>query len=181
METNKLQFTKLQTEIFDFLCNYSDREFNQSFIAKELKVSSTAVSKALILLKKNNLVSIKKTGKMNLNLIQLNREHSLVIHLKRAENLKKIYISGLVEHLEENFPGSTIILFGSYSKGEDVSKSDIDIAIIGKKEKHLDLSNFEKFLKKEIIINFYSEIKGLSKEMKESLSNGMVLSGSMEI
>lgn len=181
METKKLNFTKLQAEIFRFLCENSGREFNQSEIAKELQVSSTAVSKALILLKKKGIADIKKNGEMNLSLIKLNRDNVFAVQLKRVENLKSIYESGIVEELEENFPSSTIILFGSYSKGEDTIKSDIDIAIIGKKEKHIDLSKFEKILKKEIILNFYASMKGIDKELRESLCNGIVLSGSIEL
>jgi len=114
---------------------------------------------------------------MNLNLIQLNRENQKVIQLKRAENLKSLYESGILEELENQFLGSTIILFGSYSKGEDTITSDIDIAIIGRKEKEHDLSKFEKILKKEIVLNFYPSFKEIHKDLKDSLCNGIVLSG----
>ncbi len=54
-----------------------------------------------------------------------------VIDLKRVENLKMIYESGIVEELSERFLGGVIILFVSYSYGEDIVRSDIDIAVIG--------------------------------------------------
>ena len=181
MDTNKLKFTRLQAELFGFLCENVGRETNQSFLAKNLRVSSTAIAKALVYLEKNNLVSIKKDKLMNLNLIQLNRENSRVVYLKRVENLRAIYESGLIEYLEEAFLGSTLVLFGSYSKGEDTIKSDIDLAIIGCKEKKLSLSQFEEFLKKEVIINFYSSFKEINKELKESSCNGIVLSGGIEL
>lgn len=181
MDTNKLKFTKLQAEIFGFLCENIGNEINQSFLAKNLGVSSTAVAKALVYLEKNKIILVKRDKLMNLNIIQLNRENSQAVHLKRVENLKAIYESGIIESLEEDFPGSTIILFGSYSKGEDTIKSDIDLAVIGNKEKNLDLSKFEKVLKKEIIINFYHSFKEINKELKESLCNGVVLSGGIEL
>ena len=43
--------------------------------------------------------------------------------------------------------GSAIILFGSYSRGEDIASSDIDIAIIGAKKKESSFFQFEKRLK----------------------------------
>ena len=81
-------------------------------------------------------------------------DHVLFDTLKRVQNLKSIYESGILEELENNFIGATIILFGSYSKGEDTIKSDIDIAVIGRKEKEINLSEFESCFKKEIVINF---------------------------
>ncbi|MEK6882128.1 MAG: nucleotidyltransferase domain-containing protein, partial [Nanoarchaeota archaeon] len=107
--------------------------------------------------------------------------NSFAVQLKRVENLRAVYESGILEKLEETFPGSSIILFGSYSKGEDTYKSDIDLAIIGGKEKPIDLSSFENLLKKEIIINFYSSFKEIHKELKESLCNGIVLFGGIEL
>lgn len=181
MDTNKLKFTKLQSEIFDFLCENLGNETNQSLIAKELKVSSTAIAKSLGYMEKNKLIIVSKDKLMNLNIIQLNRENSRAMQLKRVVNLKAIYESGILEELEENFPGCAIILFGSYSKGEDTAKSDIDLAIIGGKEKQMDLSKFENLLKKEIIINFYSSFKEIHKQLRESLCNGIVLFGGIEL
>jgi len=181
MDTNKLKFTRLQSEIFRFLCENVGEEVNQSLIAKNLKVSSTAVAKALKYLEKEKIVLVKKDKLMNLNLIQLNRENSLGVQLKRVENLKAVYESGIVEKLEESFPGRTIILFGSYSKGEDTIKSDIDFAVIGAKEKQINLSKFEEILKREVIINFYPHFKEINKELRESLCNGIVISGGIEL
>ncbi|MFA6022740.1 MAG: nucleotidyltransferase domain-containing protein [Candidatus Pacearchaeota archaeon] len=181
METNKLKFTRLQAEIFGFLCENVGNEINQSLIAKKLGVSSTAVAKALVYIEKNKVITIKKNKLMNLNIIQLNRENYLAVQLKQVENLKAIYESGILEKLEQDFPGSTIILFGSYSKGEDTFKSDIDLAVIGEKEKQLNLSKFEEILKKEIIINFYPSFAKIHKELKENLCNGIVLYGGIEL
>jgi len=181
METNKLKFTKLQAQILSFLCENVGKELNQSLIAKELNVSSTAIAKALKYLEKEKIVLTNRNKLMNLNLIELNRENSLAVHLKRVNNLQAIYESNILKTLEENFPGSTIILFGSYAKGEDTIRSDIDLAIIGSKEKTLDLSIFEKSLKREIVINFYHSFKEINKELKESLFNGIVLYGGIEL
>jgi len=181
METKKLQFTKLQSEIFNFLSKNVGKEINQNLLAKELKCSPTAVAKSLKYLEKENLVLVKRNKIMNLNLIELNRENQNAVNLKRVENLKSIYESRIIEELEEKFPGGTIILFGSYSKGEDNFKSDIDLAIIGKKEKTIDLSNYEKYFNKEIILNFYASFKEIDTELKNNLCNGTVLSGGINL
>jgi len=91
-----------------------------------------------------------------------------------------LYDVGLPHFLFEEFPGSTIILFGSYSKGEDVFDSDIDIAIVGVKEKTLNLKKFEGFLKREINLNFYQSFKDIHKDLKNNLFNGIILSGRID-
>lgn len=51
--------------------------------------------------------------------------------------------------------GTTVILFGSYSRGDDTINSDIDIAIIGAKERTIKLTKYEKILERKIVINSY--------------------------
>lgn len=181
MDTYKLKFTKLQNEIFRLLCIKAGASLNQRRIAKLLKVSPTAVAKALPLLSKEGLVLLKKSKEMNLTSIQLNRDESKIIKFKMTENLKLLFESKLTEFLEEKFPGSAIILFGSYSKGEDTIKSDIDIAIIGSKEKKLDLIKFDKLLERTVYLHFYSSLKEIKKELKENILNGITLVGGVEL
>jgi len=161
---------------------------NQRGIARMLKVSPTAVGKSLPALEKEGLVKIEKSKTMNLMSIILNRDNPGTIEFKRIENLKLAYESGLVEFLEELFPGTTIILFGSYSRGEDVwtneeegHTSDIDIAVIGTKGKEIELTRFEKMLERTIIINFYNSFKEIHKNLKDNILNGILLSGSVDI
>jgi len=113
--------------------------------------------------------------------VTFNRENYKAIELKRVENLKMIYISGLSDFLEEKFPGTTIILFGSYARGEDIHSSDIDIAIIGGKDKFLNLEPLENLLKRKININFYSSWKDIHKHLKNNILNGIILTGSVEL
>lgn len=181
MDTYKPTWTRLQTEIFRYLCIKVGRPHNQREIALNLKVSPTAVAKALPELQKGGIIKIEKLGNMNLNRVELNRESGFAISLKRAENLKMIYESGILDSLIEIFPGTTIVLFGSYSKGEDTIKSDIDIAIVGTKEKEVDLPQFEKILERQISLHLFPSLKELSKEFKENLFNGIVLVGGIEL
>ena len=178
MDIYKLKFTRLQIEIFKLLCIKAGEKLNKRQISKLLKVSPTAIAKSLPLLKKEELITIKK--ETTLDQVELNRNQKTML-LKRVENLRYIYQSELKEFLEENFPGTVIVLFGSYSKGEDTLKSDIDIAIIEGKEKFLDLKKYEKILEREIRINFYPSFKEIHKNLKENIFNGIVLSGGISL
>ncbi len=181
MDTYKLKFTRLQARIFELLCIKSGEKLSQRQIAIYLKVSPTAVAKALFQLSAADIVIKKRERSMNLIMVGLNRSNQKILQLKRIENLKSIYSSRLLEFLEDKLPGTTIILFGSYSRGEDTINSDIDIAIIGRSEKFLELKCFESVLERRINLNFYISFDQINKELKENLCNGIVLAGGVAL
>ena len=125
MDIYKLNFTVLEQEIFSLLCLRAGERLSQREIAIILKVSPTAVSNSIHKLKDNNLIKLEKTK--TINFISFNCDEQRARELKRVENLKNIYLSGLSDYLEEVLPGGTIMLFGSYCRGEDSNTSDIDI------------------------------------------------------
>ncbi len=179
MDIYKLNFTVLEQEIFSLLCLKAGEKLSQREIAKLLEVSPTAVSNSVKKLQENNLIKIEKTK--TINFISFNRDERRAIELKRAENLKNIYTSGLSDYLEKEFAGSTIILFGSYSIGGDTDSSDIDIAVIGRKVKKIKKESYEKILNREININFYNSWKDIHEHLKNNILNGIKLHGSVEL
>ena len=181
MDMYKLKFTRLQNEIIRLLCIKTGKTLNQRTIAGMLKVSPTAVANAVKKLERDNLIMAEKSQSMNLVSIHLNRDNQRVIVMKRSENLKLIYESGLSDYLEENFPGCPIVLFGSYSTGEDTVKSDIDLAIIGSNEKELNLIEFEKALERVISIHYFRNLKKINGNLKANIINGIILHETIEI
>ncbi len=174
----KPKLTNLQKGILNFLFENPAKEFNIIRLASYLDVSQPAIKKAISLLQEKEFIKIKKDKVSKRYSIRLNRENSKIFELKRVENLKQIYETGLSYFLFNEFPGATIILFGSYSYGEDTGDSDIDIAIIGTNEKEINLSEYEKKLNREIILNFYKSLKEIKDtHLKNNILNGIVLSG----
>ncbi|MBI5393421.1 nucleotidyltransferase domain-containing protein [Candidatus Woesearchaeota archaeon] len=180
MELYKLKFTTLQLEIFRMLCIKTAKKLNQRELAHFLDVSPTAIAKSLLLLKKEGLILLTK-GKTNLNTVELNRNSKKTVELKRAENFKLFVESGIIDYLEDTYPGAAIVLFGSYSRGDDIYSSDIDLAVMGSKEKKIDLLKYEKLLEKEIRINYYNHLNEINKHLKSNICNGIVLSGGFEL
>ncbi len=179
MDIYKLNFTILELELFSFLSLRAGEEFSQRELAKILRASPTAVSSAVKKLEKKGLIKLKKTK--TINFISFNRDNPEAIQRKMIENLKNIHTANLVSFLEEKFPGATIILFGSYSKGEDTKDSDIDIAIIGRKRKIINLERYEKILAREINLNFYESWKEIHKYLKNNILNGIILVGGVDL
>lgn len=177
MELIKQKFNPVEQSILRYLFLNPEKKFNQIDLARELNVSSTAISKSL---KKIEMFVDNEKDKGRLS-IRLKRENSLVTGVKRAENLRQLYVSGFCDFIFENFPGCTVVVFGSYSFGEDLSDSDIDIAVFGCPEKNMDVENFEKVLQRKIIFQFYDSLEKTHKNLKENILNGIVLKGGFQL
>ena len=177
----KLKLTVLQQEILRLLFVKAGTQLNGRNIARILEVSQPAVSKALPKLRDMEFINVKKDKESKRLSIELNMENHHAVWLKRADNLKQIYDSGLMQFLYDSLPGTTIILFGSYAFGEDTITSDIDLAVIGLKPKQLNLTEFHKILNKEIIINYYDSFKNIDKHLLNNILNGITLKGAVDL
>ena len=178
---NKQKLTNLQEDILRLFYIKCGLKFNQNQIAKLLNVSAPAIMKALPELIEQNFIKQSQETDSKRLIIELNRDNYKIMQFKRVDNLKQLYESGFVDFIEMQFTGSTIILFGSYSKGEDIFNSDIDIAIIYRKEKFINLQKFEIILERKININYYNSMKSIHKNLKENIINGIVLVGGIEL
>ena len=152
------------------------REFHLRELSRLLKLSMPTIISTTDILSNEKLI-IKVKGKV-ITKVSANRENADFARYKRLHNLEKIYASGIIDHLSDiyNHP-KTVILFGSFSRGEDIESSDIDIAIITKKKLDPDMSKYEKTLSKTVNIHEVDTNK-ISGEFKANLANGVVLEGS---
>ncbi len=181
VNTNELELTQLQQEILELLFVKVAKKLNQRQIANLLEVSQPAVMKSLPYLKDIELINMEQDKESRRWSIELNTDNHKVMQLKRVSNLRKLYLSGFVDFIEQELAGGTIILFGSYASGEDTRDSDIDLAVIGRKQKELDVKKFEDEFEREIRFNFYDSLSRLDKRFQKNLFNGIVLIRGLEI
>jgi predicted nucleotidyltransferase len=178
----KPELTNLQQGILNLLFAKPSTSFNMIRLSQYLDVSQPAIKKAIPLLEKKNLIKLSQDKESKRYNILLNRDNPEIIQLKRANNLEKIYLSKLPSFFFDSIPGTTAILFGSYSRGEDSEISDIDIAIIGASEKEIPLSKFQKYLDRSIFLHFYNSFKDIKDEnLKNNILNGIVLYGGVKL
>ena len=172
-------FTEVNNKILQFFFRNPTKTFHLREIARQTKLSAAGALKSLRRLEKSSLVIRQKTKATDNFKAQL--ENKEFRNLKYVYNIYSIKNSGLMDYLNEKygFP-EAVILFGSYSKGEDLETSDIDIAIITKKERSFDLSKYEKMLERKIAIHEIS-IEKASKEFLNNLINGIVMEGYLKI
>jgi len=152
------------------------KQYHLRELSRELVLSMPTIIRSTDLLSKESLIN-KEKGKV-ITTVTAQRENATFIRLKRLYNLETIYCSGLIEYLNEVYTHpQAIILFGSYSRGEDIEKSDIDIAIITEKKKNQKVAKFEKYCLHTIAIHEVNLSK-ISDEFRANLANGIILEGS---
>lgn len=150
-------------------------------ISKKAGLAHTSVKQHLLVLKKEGIIkeSVEERGVRKFPLYKADFDSREYKCYKRIYNVEQIKKSGLLNFLKDRLMPRTVILFGSYSKGEDVEDSDVDVFVECSKEE-LDLSRFEKVLNRRIQLHFKREFKEYPKELKNNIVNGMVLDGYLE-
>ena len=143
-------------------------------ISRSIGLATTSVKLHLKELEKNNLIIKEKAGIYES--YKSNFEDEKFRFYKKLVNLIDLKNSGLIQKLENIFTPDAIVLFGSYSKGEDTKDSDIDI-FLKSKEKNLDLKKYEMKLKRKIQLFFAEDLNKLPNELQNNILNGIILSG----
>lgn len=148
-------------------------------IARRTKLSPNTVMNINKVLVKQGL--LLKAKKRHIVAFKANIDNINFINEKKLFNLRNIYDSNIVEYLADLYNNpSAIILFGSYSKGEDNAKGDIDIAVLTKRKEKANLDIFERKLKRSVHL-LEVDIDNISKEFLNSLINGIVLHGYLSL
>ncbi|MFA5856245.1 MAG: nucleotidyltransferase domain-containing protein [Candidatus Pacearchaeota archaeon] len=181
----KLYEETAKNKTIEVLFKYPEKEFSLSDLAREAGVAKANIGNILNEFQDAGLITIEKLSKIWR--IKSNQTNWLFIRSKIVYNLNFIYKSGLVEFLIEYFKNpKSIVLFGSFRKGEDLSNSDIDIAIesdevndyqtIGLRE----LIDFEKIIGKKIQIHVFNRAN-IDNNLFNNIANGILLWGFLEV
>jgi predicted nucleotidyltransferase len=101
---------------------------------------------------------------------------------KKLFNIKNLFTSELINYLIDKYHNAPIVVFGSYSKGEDNENSDIDIYIQSPKKEDIDTTKFEKILQRKIQKFIYKDINEIkNKNLINNIMNGVTLNGFIEV
>jgi predicted nucleotidyltransferase len=124
-------------------------------LARLLKISPMTVKRALEVLVKDGLII--REEKKNQILYRANMENFAFRFAKISYNLSLLDKNNIVEYLLNQNPGiSSIVLYGSFAKGENDKNSDLDILVIST-PKNIDTKTLSKRLKIDVnIMNFTS-------------------------
>ncbi len=147
-------------------------------IARLTKISPPSVMSYLKEFENDGL--IKKQIKREIPFYTAIRDNSNLILYKKISILFELNNVGLIDYLWDSLSPEAIILYGSFSKGESIENSDVDLFILGK-NKNLKLADFEKKLNKKIHLLFKESLNEISKELKNNILNGMILKGYIKV
>lgn len=157
------------------------KEWHFEEIVKEAKIARSKADRWLKRFIKAGLIKkIKKTGSMpyyvsNYSSPQYKNE-------KKIFTLNKLYESGLLNHLDSLKKAKTVILFGSFSRSDWYTKSDIDIFIYGSPE-GLKIADYELKLHKNIqlfICNNKKELRKLGHGLIRNIIKGNLIKGDLD-
>jgi predicted nucleotidyltransferase len=142
-------------------------------IGRKINLAQTSVRNHIKDQKINNLVISKKSKPFNGYIA--NRENEDFVFYKQAYNfyslleLKKLIVNTLQP--------KAVIIFGSYSRGEDLEESDIDILIITKVKKEVETKKLEKKMSRKINLIYKESLENLEEPIKSKVLNGWVIHG----
>ena len=174
-------YLKVQTWFF----SYPNSEISLSDLSKRVRISKTTANKVVLHLEKEGFLKKAVLGKMWW--ISCNQNHFYNYSRKIAYNLEMIYKSKVLEliHSAVKSPRA-IILFGSYRKGDDNERSDVDIAveILGDEELRIiklgTMPHFGYRYDVPVNIHIFSRNK-IDLNLFANIANGIVLEGFLEV
>ena len=162
-----------------------EREFHIRELAKYTQKSPATIAKYLADYEKKEYLTHER--RLNHLLYKADTANSAFKELKMGHNQRLLRTTGLIQHLVDTFNHpEAIILFGSFAKGEDGPKSDVDILIVTPAKKKVNLALFEKKISRPIQLFVHSrdEIERMKIKNKELLNNwinGRVIGGFWEL
>ena len=169
---------KIFNNLKPFLENIN-RDLGVREYAREIKVRPPTASAILSGLEKDGLLTSQKTRGFKLYCAKI--DDSRFVDLLKFFNIAKIKQSGLLDYLDKYYLKPTVILFGSFAKGENVPESDIDLCVISEKTSLPDLKNFEKRLGHIIQIFAIKKLSDLKNtHLIQNIINGTILQGALK-
>lgn len=170
-----------KTKLLTYFLEHPTSVIHLRSLARKLDMSATWVATASKQLHRLGLINLVRHPERKELSLSANFESAQFKAIKRSYNLYALHASGLVEHLTNTYnQPECIVAFGSYAKGEDTEQSDIDIAIITSRKEILKTSKFSKRLGRPLQVKELVK-KHISKDFWQTLANGVVLSGYLEV
>jgi len=180
--------TEAYLKVLNWFFSFPDIETGLNDLSAELKISKTTAKKIIEVLEKESFLIKKVYGKTWR--ITCNKSHIYNFTRKVAFNLSMVleaYAGGLREHIRSVVGNAkAVILFGSYRKGDDTEKSDVDIAveIAGNEDiKIIRLGVIPLFgFRPDVPVNLhvFSRDK-IDTNLFSNMANGIVLEGFLEV
>lgn len=167
--------TKTQEQILIFLLDRQDDNFTIRSLARSLKKSYPLVYNNLLSLEERGIITKKDIPPGKVITLSENIPKNVIINIemKKRDNFLKRHpeIKLMLEDTLKSVknPFFILLIFGSYAKGKQTKKSDLDILIIVKEKN--DIKEIERAVNKTITKAKKSLIFIEIKDFKEMIKN----------
>ena len=154
-------------------------------LSKYVSSSKTAAKQAVESLVQHNIIIREIAGRAWI--LSANPKNQYFIRKKMLYHIDRLYESGIVEAVYKMTPQArTIILFGSYRRGDDVEESDIDIAVevLDNRKMRIERLGIVEQLgyRKNIPVNLHIFSRNkVDLNLFANIANGIVLDGFLEV
>ena len=185
-DTTSLFGSNSEFEIIKLAFNLPHKSFHIRELSRKSGYSTTAVGTAVIDLQALDIIRIEESA-VTKN-IKANLDSKDYSSYKIVFNLYRLLLHGFTQNLIEFFHNpECIALFGSFSRGEDIEQSDIDILIISANKKP-DSGSFNKFIaeiekefNRKINLHVLKSLDNAEDSFKNAAANGIVLHGYLKV
>lgn len=150
--------TKTKIKVVRALVKHKDWEFNITELAKDIDINKGILSRIIKNLEKENIIAVKRKGKIKL--FSINKKNEFIKNIimplfEKEEDFFNLLLKDFVKKVK-NKNIISVVLYGSTVSGKAKLTSDIDILIIVSKEsKELEfrLNEMRKeFLDKDMLL-----------------------------
>jgi predicted nucleotidyltransferase len=127
-KTGLMELNDSYNKVMFWFFSFPNKEMSLSDLASQLKISKVTANRVVRQLVQEKFLKVEVLGRIWR--VSCDNSHVYNYSRKIGYNLMMVYESGLVgEVLKLIENPKAIILFGSYRKGDDSEKSDIDLAV----------------------------------------------------
>ncbi|MGM5484337.1 MAG: nucleotidyltransferase domain-containing protein [Nanobdellota archaeon] len=173
----------MSNKVIEWFFAFPEQEFTLTELVRNLNISKTTANKEVKRLENEGFLKIEVLG--NLWRISCNQKHQYNTEKKIPYNLELVYANRITKKIMEKYPNArSVILFGSYRKGDDISTSDLDIAVefVDCKTSIIEFGKVDLGYRKDVPVNltFFSK-KNINLNLFTNIANGIVLEGLLEV
>ena len=184
-KVKSMETTIAYQKVIGWFFAYPLKEMSLNDLSAALNMPKTTAKKVVEQLIKEGFLNRELFGKMWK--ISCNQNHIYNHTRKISQNLNMIFESQILDILHDKIRNpKSVILFGSYRKGDDNEKSDIDIAVevLGNEEmKIAELGVIPQFgFRKNVLVNLHIFSRNkIDLNLFSNISNGILLEGFLEV
>lgn len=189
-KVNPREENEAYLKTLNWFFSFPDIEVSLNDLSQQLRISKTTANKVVSQLEREGFLKKEVLGRIWR--VSCNQSHPYNFTRKIAYNLSMVYESVIIKAIKATIPNIrntnpvAIILFGSYRKGDDTEKSDIDIAVEVLDNEDIQIipfANFSRFgyrANVKVNIHIFSRNK-IDLNLFANIANGIILEGFLEV